>query len=420
MPREETMKNKPTVALIVMVIFALLGVLFAGISTYDYIAHLDRQVHAVSCSYVPGLGAPDTSGTSGCFAVMMSPYAAVFKTSTWGGIPIALPGLAVFFYLLFKVIEVLLRKRENDSNETLYLLAASLLPLLTSIVYLFISVKMVGEICKHCTGIYVASTGLFVAALAAYWFTRKRPTVTAQPAKKPWGVWAFYFLEGVAFVLLPIVLYLWAKPIYSDKLGNCGKLLKIEDTYGTRVKLQSTPDGVPAIEVLDPLCPACKVLHERLWASGLHSRLDVEGALFPLDAECNWMISKSVHPGACAVSEALLCAKDKAPAVLQWAFAHNVELRSQAEKDPQAVYQRIAHDFPSLASCVNSPEVKARLNKALRWLTSNSLPILTPQLYVQGKKICDEDIELGLEYTLTRLLNAPHLARVEKAPRGRD
>jgi uncharacterized membrane protein len=403
-----------------MAIFAAFGVLFTGISTYDYIAHLDRQVHAVSCSYVPGLGAPDTSGTSGCFAVMMSPYSAVFKTSTWGGIPIALPGLAVFFYMLFKIIEVLLRKRGNDRNETLYLVAASVLPLLTSIVYLVISVKMIGEVCKDCAGIYVASTGLFLAAGTAYWLTRNVPTNTAQPAHKPWGVWIFYFLEGVVFVLLPILLYLWAKPIYTNTLGNCGKLLNIEDTYGTRIKLHPVADGVPAIEVLDPLCPACNVLDKRLRASEHYGKLDVEGALFPLDAECNWMINKSVHPGACAVSEALLCANDQAPAVLAWAFEHHAQLRSQAEKDPQSIYQRIAHDFPALAACVNSPEVKARLNKALRWLTSNSLPVLTPQLYVHGKKICDEDIELGLEYTLTRLLHAPHLARVEKNPRGRE
>jgi uncharacterized membrane protein len=414
------MKNKPRIALIAMAFFSVLGILFAGTSTYDYIAHLDRQVHAVTCSYVPGLGAADASGTSGCFAVMISPYSAIFKTSTWGGIPIALLGLSVFFYMLFKIIEVLLRKREADSNEALYLIAASLLPLLTSTAYLFISVKMVGEVCKQCVGIYVASGGLFLTAIAAYWFTRRPSGAEASPAKKPWGVWTFYFLEGVAFILLPIMLYLWVKPIYTDKLGNCGMLLKVEDTYSTRVKLHSVPEGIQAIEVLDPLCPACKVLHERLWSSGLITRLNVEGALFPLDAECNWMISKSLHPGACAVSEALLCAKDKAPAVLQWAFTHNAELRAQSEKDPTAIYQRIAHDFPDLAACVNSPEVKANLNKALRWLAANSLPVLTPQLYVHGKKICDEDIELGLEYTLTRLLNAPHPARVEKTPRGRD
>lgn len=94
------MKNKPAVALIVMAIFAALGVLFTGISTYDYVAHLDRQVHAVSCSYVPGLGAPDSSGTSGCFAVMMSPYSAVFKQHM-GRHPDSPPWLGrVFLYAL--------------------------------------------------------------------------------------------------------------------------------------------------------------------------------------------------------------------------------------------------------------------------------------------------------------------------------
>lgn len=414
------MKNKPRIALVAVAVFSLLGVLFAGTSTYDYIAHLDRQVHAISCSYVPGLGAPDASGASGCFAVMISPYSAIYKTSTWGGIPVALPGLAVFFYLLFKSIEVLLRKREGDHNEALYLVAASLLPLLTSIIYLVIAIKFVGDLCKECVGIYVSSGGIFLAAVAAFWMTRTPSEAESPTHKKPWGVWGFYFLEGVAFVIFPVLLYLWAKPVYTDKLGNCGTLLKIDDTYNTRVKLHSVPQGVPTIEVLDPLCPACKVLHDRLWASGLISNLDIEGALFPLDAECNWMISKSLHPGACAVSEALLCAKDKADTVLRWAFDHHAELRAEAEKDPTSVYKRIEHDFPELASCVNTPEVKARLNKALRWLTSNSLPVLTPQLYVRGKKICDEDIELGLEYSLDRAINTPHPTRAEKTARGRD
>ncbi len=47
------------------------GAWFAGTSTSDFVAHLDRQVHAIHCAFGPGAQA--TLGDSGCKAVMMSP-----------------------------------------------------------------------------------------------------------------------------------------------------------------------------------------------------------------------------------------------------------------------------------------------------------------------------------------------------------
>ena len=34
----------------------------------------------------------------------------------------------------------------------------------------------------------------------------------------------------------------------------------------------------------------------------------------------------------------------------------------------------------------------------------NSIPVLTPQLYVAGVKVCDEDTDLGLDWALARML----------------
>jgi hypothetical protein len=44
------------------------------------------------------------------------------------------------------------------------------------------------------------------------------------------------------------------------------------------------------------------------------------------------------------------------------------------------------------------------LAQSLRWAVRNQVPVLTPQFYVAGKRLCDEDTDLGLEYTLTRML----------------
>lgn len=381
---------------LVMGFFALLGAIFLAVSAFDFIAHLDRQVHAITCSFVPGLGAPDASGASGCHAVMMSPYSAVLRTSTWGGIPIALPGMAVFLFLLFRVLDIWLRKADQDAHETRFLLLATLLPVLASVVYFGIATFIVGSVCKLCIGTYVASIGVFACA----WLAHRH---AAGSGPLPWGRYAVLFGEGVAFALVPVVLYLALKPA-AAAVTTCGDLMHPEDKAGVRLKLSTNPGGVPVIEVLDPLCPACKGLDQRLAASGFGDRLNLELTLFPLDKECNWMVSESLHPGACVVSEAVLCAGDQVPQVLAWVFEHQQELRDLGARDPGQLAARIRRDLPQLAGCLGKPEIKARLNRSLRWAVANSLPVLTPQVFVRNQKICPEDSDLGLDYVLARVL----------------
>src|ERR1051326_3071523 len=57
---------------------AFMGLLFAAVSTSDFISHLDRQVHSIHCSFIPGAGAE--IGESGCRTVMLSPYSSDRKS----------------------------------------------------------------------------------------------------------------------------------------------------------------------------------------------------------------------------------------------------------------------------------------------------------------------------------------------------
>lgn len=394
----------PRKTLIVLTAFAFAGVVFAGVSSYDFIAHLDRQVHAITCSIVPGLGPRDSSGASGCHTVLMSPFSSVLRDLTWGGIPIALPAFGVFVFLLFRAIDLLLRKRMVRS-ETGFMVAATALPVLTSLVYAIISATQIGTFCKVCVGIYVSSLGAFVAAIVAHVLTRPGSEGKSGKAGKgaALGLWGFYFVEGVALVALSLLLYLGLKPAYAESLLHTSGLRHPEDRYGVMLDMH-TGGRVPTIEVLDPLCPACKGFSERLAASGLGDQLQIKLVLFPLDKECNWMVGESLHPGACAVSEALLCAGDRSSAVLHWAFEHQAELRALGAKGQPEIYARIRQDFPALATCVGQPMVRSRINKGLRWIVANSLPVLTPQLFVRNQKLPDEDTDLGLDYVLSRVL----------------
>ena len=390
------------ITLVLFILFAVGGAWFAGVSTYDFFLHLDGQVHSITCSYVPGTSERDELGTSGCYAVMMSPYSSVLRDSTWGGIPIALPGLAVFIYMTFIGLEHLILGRDKKRGDTLYLIAASLLPLITSLVYYIISVTKVGEVCKMCVGIYIASIGLFLSALVQFFLAKPETEPGPHHLRNQLLRYGIWFAEGLLFVMIPIIMYLQLKPEYQER--NCGELVKPEDR--SSIMLPAVGQGTPAIEVMDPLCPSCLVFRNHFNTSELSKKISVKTVLFPLDSECNWMLKQPVHHGACMVSRAILCAKDPQP-VIDWALENNVEIRLVAKEQGQdALKAMILKQFGEVSQCIDTAKTKQKLNLSLRWIMANSLPIMTPQLYVNNRRLCDEDMDLGLEYGLGRLLEA--------------
>ena len=380
---------------------ALLGAIFSGVSTADFISHLDRQVHSIHCSFIPGAG--QQIGESGCRTVMMSPYSSLFRDAMWGGLPISLLAFAVFAYLVYRAADFALSD-ELTKQHTGYLVVAALLPALMSVVYGYISMSVIGTVCKLCAGVYFSSAVILVGAVLAH---------RAAPPKGQWptnGLYVRWFAEGVAYVLLLTVLFIALAP-KVDATRGCGNLVTSEDKSKIMIPFAGATGDAPSVAVLDPLCPACKGFDRRLEASGLVSKLDLDIVLFPLDAKCNWMVEESLHPGACLVSEAMLCDKDSANEILAWAFENQSELLATAKKDEDAVKRRLQKQFPKIASCVGTARARNKLNKSLRWAVKNALPVLTPQLFVRGKRVCDEDTDLGLEYTVTEMLSAKGAAR---------
>ncbi|MBK8009970.1 MAG: hypothetical protein IPK13_01365 [Deltaproteobacteria bacterium] len=387
---------------------SLLGTILAGISTHDFVRHLDRQTHTIHCSVIPGAGAQ--FGESGCRTVMMSPYSALFRESLWGGLPIGLLALAVFAYLTYRAVDFAVKDAPRRV-ETTFLLAGASLPVLMSLIYGYIAASEIGAICNTCVGIYVASAGVFGCALVAH--TRTPPSPSLAASTRTHLQW---FAEGVVYVLVLVVMYMALAPKSPLPEKGCGVLVKHDDAAGVMVPLASAsaPGATRAIAVLDPLCPSCRALEARLEASGLTKRLSLKGALFPLDSQCNWMVKDALHPGACAVSEAILCEGDRGQNVLAWAFQEQTRLLEAARggDGDRAVRDAILSAFPSVKGCLGSPKVRARLNKSLRWAVANAIPVLTPQLFVGDTRVCDEDTDLGLEYTVG--------AMIERAARPRE
>src|SRR4029079_4459249 len=149
--------------------------------------------------------------------------------------------------------------------------------------------------------------------------------------------------------------------------------------------------------------PACKAFEQRLAASGLGDPLDRKAGVFPLDSTCTWMLTEATHPGACTISEAVLCAGDKAPDVIAWAFEEQERVRTETRADPAAAARIVEQRFPELASCVGSPDARSRLNKSLRWIVANNIRVLTPQVFIDRAKLCDEDVDPGRDHTLSHM-----------------
>jgi uncharacterized membrane protein len=387
--------------MVVVLVGAAVGLVFAGVATYDFVQHLDRQVHGLHCSFIPGMG--QDAGASGCEVAMMSPYSSVLRTRIWGGIPISLAAMAVFAFIGLCGAEILLTRREDDPRATAFLANVCALPAAASVVMLCISAFKLGAACKQCIAIYIASAACLTGALVL-WRRAVRSRARVEPSASN-RLLAIMAGAGILFVAVPVLVYLALVPDHSRFVGACDGLAHPDDTYGVMVPMnKGTQNPAPAIEILDPLCPACKAFEQRLESSGLLDRLDRKAILFPLDTACNWMITESAHPGACTVSEAVLCAGARAPEVLAWAFEVQDKVREDTKADPTAAARAVKQRFPNLGSCVGSAETKSRLNKSLRWAVAHNIRVLTPQLFVDNVKLCDEDVDLGLDFALTTML----------------
>jgi uncharacterized membrane protein len=408
--------------LIVLTVGAALGLLFASVSTYDFAQHLDRQVHGLHCSIIPGLGAPDASGTSGCHVTLMSPYSSVLRSLFWGGLPVSLPGMSMFAFLLWRGASGLLSPSGQDKGAAQALLAAATIPLLTSLGMGTLSLFVLDALCKVCLGIYISSLVSFIGAVWAYRAQGARGGIedaigdlpSAAPSRALGLLGAL-----VGFVALPAAAWAALVPDHGKYIGTCGKLTATDDPKGVLLPLDPHPGGRAAIEVLDPLCPSCKGFEDRLLASGHAGALDRKVLLFPLDNSCNWMVGGTMHPGACTISEAVLCAKTDAKRVIDWAFVHQEQIRTEAAADPEAAKRLVLQQFPELKNCVGGANVKAQLNQSLRWAVKNELPVLTPQLYVDGVRLCDADTDLGLDFALGTILSAPPSSPVGAAAPAR-
>jgi uncharacterized membrane protein len=387
---------------VVGLVASLLGLLFASNSTLDYASHLDRRLHDVHCSFIPG--APPTSEAEACRAAMYSPYSALFKEAYWGGIPISLFAMGAFTFFAGFSLYLLLAGSRAPRAAVTFFGAVSFTPFLVSVLMLVISLTKLGQVCKTCTGIYLASTLLLVAGMMGLASLRGDLVTGAERPRAGFALPLAWLLALGITTLVPAVVYAASVPDHRKFLAQCGEIKLSEPKAGELVSMRGARPVQPALLFEDPLCPTCKAFHERLVGEGAIERLDARLALFPLDSECNWMLNEPLHPGACLLSKAVLCGGEQASKVLEWAYEKQEELARAGKSGPNALKALIRQRWgESVLRCMDDRKTEVRLNNHLHFASDNGIPVSTPQVYFGKKRICDEDTDIGLRYTLAQL-----------------
>lgn len=394
----QSLKLRAAIALV----GAVLGLTFATYSTMDYAAHLDRGIHDLHCSIVPGMAATDNA--EACRAAMYSPYSAVLKTMIWGGVPISLFAMGAFAFFAVFSTYLLLHNQNSGRLARSFFAWSSVTPLLVSLVMLTISLTKIGSLCRTCVGIYVASLLLAVGGIAI------GATGSKAQARSGRAIWAIVLLFVLgSSSLLPAMTYAATAPDHTPYLQDCGTLKIAPEEKNELMPLLGSDPKRDAIFFEDPLCPTCRAFHVRLSGEGVIERLNAQVVLFPLDSECNWMLGEPLHPGACIVSRALLCAQDPR-AALEWVFEEQSELAAAGKAGPKALEAMLKGRFgPGLQKCMDSAKTKSRLNKHLHYAAENNVPLSTPQMYLGTNRVCDEDTDMGLSFTMKQL--APELVK---------
>ncbi len=389
---------------------AVLGAVFAAYSTSDYAAHLDRQVHAVHCSFIPGASV-DSDEANPCKAALFSPYSAILRQTYWGGIPISLAALGCFAFFAALGLYLLLAPVRAPRRAVQLLGVSGFLPLCASIVMFGISLTQLHAFCKVCVGIYASSIIVAIAAVLA-WLALAREK--KESSMRPAGKW-LVLVGGVAALgvasLVPAVVYAASMPDYTPYLTSCGVLAQSTEGHNALLKIPTTQPKRQVILFEDPLCPTCKAFHERLVSEGIFEKLDVTLALFPLDSECNWMLDRSLHAGACVLSKAVLCGGNRARAVLEWAYDNQEDLRAVGKQGQTGLKERVGKQFGAeVSTCIDDKATSVRLNQQLQFAATNRIPVSTPQMYmVSGgdktklMRVCDEDTDLGLKFAMGKL-----------------
>lgn len=305
---------------IVILVLALVGLAFAGASTWVHYKILTDASYISPC---------DVNATFNCSQVYLSPYG-----SLWG-VPVAIGGM--FWFALVAAMAAFGRTGKGEATGS-YIFALSIVAM-AAVLYLGHASYTMKTFCILCMGTYVSVVGIFLTSgaspsipllqvpgriLSDFVAVLKKPTVAAVAlaiGAVTASTIAFFPKEGTR----P------KAPTVSE-----GEALNFDDAWAKqpRVDLGIPADGAKVIVVKfnDFQCPGCRETHE--WYKPVLEKFAASnpGAVkyvlkdWPWQSSCNFNFKGEMHPAACEAAAAVRMARDRSPAkevqMTDWLYSH--------------------------------------------------------------------------------------------------
>jgi uncharacterized membrane protein/protein-disulfide isomerase len=226
--------------------------------------------------------------------------------SQMGGVP-----LGYFGFVVGAVVSLgALFPSERFERTNKFIAFINFLGVIALILY---SVFFMGGLCLLCTGFYVFSIVSFFL-FRNYGIDRDQPSFPYKFIRPSFKMLATFFvvtmLGAYGFMLfhdakkdaqIGIVMKI-VNQYYELPEVNPPSFISPYMTAQSTEKFEEAP--IQVIEFVDFLCPDCLYLTQQLdrLKEEFAGKINIAFQFFPLDAQCNDVVDKNLHPGACDLS----------------------------------------------------------------------------------------------------------------------
>jgi protein-disulfide isomerase len=275
------------------------------------------------------------------------------------GLPVAAWGALAYGLALLLAVAGLRERRPHDSWPAGLLFALAAAAVAVAVALALVSELAVGALCLLCAGSWLVSAALLAAAFGA-----TRPAgvaaalradlrlLAARPARA-----AAVAVAGAAAVALVAAAYprYWERPPRPP----AAPAAQAARPPPPARPAASGPAARVVVSFSDYACPFCALAHEEA-KEVLAARPDVTLVRkhFPLDPACNPAVPRAIHPGACLLAAAAVCAEEQG----RLDAMDDALFRNQKARRPlEALVAEVGLDAPRFVECLRAPSTERRL-----------------------------------------------------------
>jgi protein-disulfide isomerase len=275
------------------------------------------------------------------------------------GLPVAIWGMIGYGLALLLALAGLRPRRVREGWPAGLLFVVAAAAAAVAVALALVSELAIGALCVLCAASWVTSFALLAAAWRAC-----RPEGVAAAIRGDLGVLRSRPLLAAGVVvaaLCGVALVAAAYPRYWERRASPPPR---PDASGAGAgaaggAAPASQGPLVVVEFSDYECPFCAKSHEETKAL-LANRPDVTLVRrhFPLDSDCNPAVTRRMHPEACGLARAAICAEeqDKLGPMDDALFRNQ-----QAKRPVEEIATAVGLDLPRFRRCLVAPGTSARL-----------------------------------------------------------